>query len=125
MTATIVPNHSQASRISFDLRADQPKPWHGNSYRMEVLAHADGTEILYIHWNTVICSVSDGHVNLFNARYFSSTTRGFQSRILSGMTRSGMIPTEELGLIRAELRKPTGERGAFRPVDLVAAKAGA
>lgn len=121
--SSTIPNHSQATRIRDDQRAARPKPWHGNSYRMEVREHADGIELLYMHWSTIICSVSGGHVNLFNARYFSTTTRRFQSRILSGLTSSGMIPTEELDLIRAELCKPTGARGAFSPAAL--AKAGA
>ena len=127
-----VPNYAQADRIASDIRrisSWQSNPstpwsevhtsWTGNSYSGYCLTEtvegsnsAPTTAVVYhlIHWTTEIATIEfreDGITRItFNARYFSTTTRGFQGRILSGLQRAGFDTT----LIVSELSLPTPQR---------------
>lgn len=120
-----VPNHSQAARISNDIRriqhwqANQTTPWSevysswtGNSYGGQVQTDLGG-DVSYSlwHWDTEIARITFRQDEItrvaFNARYISVTTRGFQRRITDGLQRAGF----DTNLIEHELALPTHSRG--------------
>ena len=128
-----VPNHKQAARIAQDIRRiqhwqrDQSTPWSdvrtvwaGNSYSGQCLMqtveganHAPTTAVVYhlFHWNTEIACLefrADEVVRItVNAHYYSSTTRGFQSRILRALQSAGF----DTQILVDELSLPTHQRG--------------
>ena len=95
-----VPNNAQAARIERDVT--NPRDWFGNSYR----ATSRASGMTYVHWNTTIAETTDGRLTYFDARYISTTTRGFQSRIVAGLDAAGI----DVSAAQAELAKPTHER---------------
>lgn len=120
-----VPNHAQAAHISNDLRriqrwqANQTTPWsdvhsswQGNSYGGYVITEIGG-DVSYVlmHWSTEIARITFRQDEItrvvFNARYISVTTSGFQRRIADGLSRTGF----DTNLIEHELAQPTGYRG--------------
>ena len=128
-----VPNHTQAARIARDIRrmqhwqkeqatpwSDVHTSWSGNSYggycltqTVEGANHAPTTAVVYrlFHWNTEIATIEFREDEItrvsFLARYISTTTRGFQGRILQGLQQAG-FDTDE---IVHELALPTHQRG--------------
>lgn len=105
---TNTPNHRQTARIAGDIHAlQQGRPvegWHGNSYSGRVC------EQIYrlVHWSTEIALFDDtGACIVFDAKYYSATTRSFQGRILAAMSPSDPMYDR----VREELGKPTGDRG--------------
>lgn len=114
-----VPNNAQVNRIASDLnklaRGERATDWRGNSYA-GVVGYLTGEGRLYtlVHHVTPIAQirVRDGKVSvlMFNARYISTTTRGFQSRIYRALTKVHAIRPNDLTLIADELARPTDER---------------
>lgn len=128
-----VPNHAQVARIASDIRrmahwqynqstpwSDVHTTWNGNSYSgyclTQTVEGANGaptTAIVYhlFHWNTEIATIEFREDEItrvtFLARYISSTTRGFQGRILRGLQQAGF----DTNLIVEELALPTHHRG--------------
>lgn len=122
--STTVPNHSQASRIRFDVQSLQNhadiKPWKGNSYsgHQDVFYETleDGftkahTTYDLMHWSTTIASITRNGVLYFDARYISATTRGFQGRILNALRTAFGESHPDVVRISQELGKPTSQRG--------------
>ena len=129
-----VPNHAQSARITRDIRRmqqwqrDQSTPWSdvhtswsGNSYSgycltetVEGANKAAITAVVYhlFHWSTEIATIEFREDEItrvsFLARYISTTTRGFQGRILQGLQQAGFDTNE----IVHELALPTDQRGA-------------
>lgn len=105
---TNTPNHQQTAKIARDISAlQQGRPvehWQGNSYS----GHVSGGIYRLVHWSTEIALFDDtGACIVFDAQYYSTTTRSFQGRILAAMS-----PRDPMyGRVRAELAKPTGDRG--------------
>ena len=119
-----VPNHTQAARIAVDLKrlqsgqAEIIKDWQGNSYQGRAYKH-DGIWIYeLVHWSTTIAQFAliGGQVVMtwFDARYLSSTTRGFQGRIIKGMTNSH-IGRGWIEMVSDQLSQPTGKREIINP----------
>lgn len=126
-----VPNHSQASRIRFDLQKlasvdhkQTIKDWRGNSYQGRLYTDYQTGLSVYelVHWNTTIAqftTVVPGKVLMtyFNARYISTTTRGFQSRILNAMRTALGENSPAVLAVDNELGKSTALRHeVFFPV---------
>lgn len=120
-----IPNHSQAQRIRRDVRrlaADlitHGDAWQGNSYALQVEIDPGSKALQYRHWSTIICEIEQApgttekvRVTYFDARYHSSTTRGFQGRLLEAF-KYGLIPADQLSRIVNELALPTGLRGVL------------
>ena len=129
-----IPNHTQSAHIARDIRRmqqwqrNQSTPWSdvhiswsGNSYGAYCLTQTVGgangaptTAVVYhlIHWSTEIASIefrADEITRVsFLASYISTTTRGFQSRILQGLQQAGFDTNE----IVHELALPTDQRGS-------------
>ena len=130
-----VPNHTQAERIAQDIRRiqqwqrDQSTPWsyvhtnwNGNSYggycltqTVEGANHAPTTAVVYrlFHWNTEIATLEFREDEItritVNAVYHSSTTRGFQGRILRALQSAGF----DTQILIDELSLPTHQRGTI------------
>lgn len=122
----IVPNHSQVDRIATDLRKlahnDDPAVWQGNSYQgfpvtAKVRQETKHNGYQLKHWSTTIAEfhyTPQGVVlAYFDARYISSTTRGFQGRILRAMSRVFGPAHATVVRVAEELALPTGERGVL------------
>lgn len=113
-----VPNHSQTSRIRFDVQRLQngqdPLYWRGNSYQgiptTFAINDVETLGIRFKHWDTTIAAVTASGVLYFNARYISTTTRGFQSRIVNALATAFGENHAAVVRIREELALPTGER---------------
>lgn len=106
------PNHSQIDRIAGDIRkltaGKIPTNWKGNSYRGTV--SNDGTVYGLFHWSTLIAAIrNDGQITHFDATFYSMTTRHFQSRIVSALSRA-LGDSPRLSDVLAELAKPTDQR---------------
>lgn len=121
MTTTNVPNHSQTSRIQHDIQTilrgqgDRVSYWQGNSYKsIPVTIHVDGHRIIHgiklVHWNTPIAIITAVGAIYFDARYISSTTRGFQGRIVNAMRNVFGNDYASVARIVEELSLPTSER---------------
>ena len=116
-----VPNYAQVDRITRDmgalLRGEDPDYWKGNSYQgipstLGVRSGGFVGGMRYKHWYTTIAVVSrEGKLVYFDATYRSTTTRGFQSRILQGLRN---LPDQSrVQAAYAELAKPTDTRDAL------------
>lgn len=119
-----VPNHSQTSRIRFDLQRlasvdhkQTIKDWHGNSYQGRLYTDYQTGLSVYelVHWSTTIAQFTTfipGKVLMtyFNARYISTTTRGFQSRIFNAMRTALGENNPAVRAVGNELGKPTAQR---------------
>jgi hypothetical protein len=108
-------NANQAARIYSDvihvMAGKRPEEWTGNSYQGFESGYG---EYMLMHWSTPIAVIRrDVGIVYFNATYISSTTRGFQSRILSALTGVFGTTNPAIRSISAELGKPTGERGVI------------
>lgn len=118
-----VPNHSQTSRIRFDIQALQngqtPSDWRGNSYA-GIVGYATENGRLYtlIHWQTPIAQihVKDGVATIlfFDARHISTTTRGFQGRIIRALSTALGMRNPDVERIHAELGRKTSDRRALQ-----------
>ena len=120
-----VPNHTQAARIRHDIVNAccnrTPKAWRGNSYSARVVTDDTRTfsQLFYqlVHWDTTIAEISvyGGVISVtyFDARYISSTTRGFQSRILKALVELVGSDHPDVVAISQELGKPTHSRGVY------------
>lgn len=116
-----VPNHSQTSRIRFDIQklqnglGDTLQYWHGNSYKgIPVTVYVSGEKVGHgiklKHWDTTIAVITTVGPIYFDARYISSTTRGFQGRILNALRTAYGDNYASVARIAEELALPTGER---------------
>jgi len=116
-----VPNHSQASRIRFDIQklqngqGDTLQHWQGNSYKgIPVTIYVDGEKVGHgiqlKHWDTTIAVITMVGPIYFDARYISSTTRGFQGRIINALRTAFGENYASVVRIAEELALPTGER---------------
>ena len=123
-----VPNHSQADRITSDIRklldgkGDTLQYWQGNSYRgIPVTVSLANETVLHgiklKHWDTTIAVVTMAGPIYFDARYISSTTRSFQGRILNAMRTAYGENYAAVVRIAEELALPTGERDVLDWID--------
>lgn len=124
-----VPNHSQTSRIRFDLERlagvdhkSTIKDWRGNSYQGRLYTDYQTGLSIYelVHWNTTIAQFTTMRpgvvvMTYFNARHISTTTRGFQSRILNAMRTAFGENNSFVRAVSAELAQKTHQRGEIFP----------
>lgn len=127
-----VSNHAQSAHIARDIRRlqhwqkEQSTPWSdvhttwaGNSYGgyclTQTVEGANGAPTMAVvyhlfYWNTEIATLEfrgDETTRVtFFARYITTTTRGFQGRILKALQQAGF----DTNLIVSELSQPTRQR---------------